>query len=136
MQTDLRQSFEIEILFSFDQDMDVADTDCEQIDSSLLNKTGRQLRDRSPGCHSLSRLPRKVNGQPQPPPRRRDNVQIQSTQRRAGCNFRLGGSRISRHNEIKSGEYGTAHPIVVRAFIENEPTRYRRAGRRRFSQSA
>ena len=46
----------------------------------------------------------------------------------------IGGSRISRHDEIEPGEDGAAHPLVVRAFIENEPARHRRTSGCRPSQ--
>src|ERR1700761_6833889 len=46
----------------------------------------------------------------------------------------IGGSRISRHDEVESREHGFAHPIVVWAFIENEPARHRRISGCRPSQ--
>src|ERR1700683_4089825 len=46
-----------------------------------------------------------------------------------------GGARISRHDEVEPSEDGAAHPVVIRAFIENEPKRHRRISRCRLSQS-
>ncbi len=128
------QAVEVEGALAFDQDVDVADADGQQIDAGLLHKRPGLLR----VGHGRASLHMAGGAARQLPEFR---FHGHAARMRIGHDFfhplrivRRRSLGVGRHDEIEAGVARAADPVIARAFVEDEAARHGRGRRGRLAQ--
>jgi hypothetical protein len=132
----LLEQGQIDALFTIGFDMNVADADCQQVNSGGTDELGGFRRIGSRACVKGQLASRHAARKLSHLTLDRDIMSVGELRDRGDASRHLSGKSrgISEHHQIEAGSNGRDYPVIAWTFIENQCAWNRRRGRRRSPQ--